>query len=351
LVLMAPVTTVQNQPDASPAGSQTFDDVIGWIQIVLFSISILGATFVIITFRIFKRIRTYPIKLIMYLCVAIVCSGICFVLAPKAVVHIPWLCTLVGAALHYFLLADFLWCFCIAFNFYQMIVKRNSATRRLEKYYHLISWGLPCIAVIIVAALKAYGLTYGYYGTCYMRGTILVFTTFFLPGLVVISTNCVLFFFVASEIHTTLSKAPETEKRERTKEFRVLMSIFVTVGLSWILTFAASILSPWKFLREIMIVLTTLITPLQGFFIFIAYCINKKVQHKWQGLIAKIPGCGCCTPTVISTSRKGGMTGGGYSSSSKNKSARSISQSNTRGGSYSHSAASQSRDAASISKE
>jgi len=204
-----------------------------------------------------------------------------------------------------------------------MIVKRNSTTRLLEKYYHLISWGLPCIAVIIVAALKSYGLTYGYYGTCYMRGTVLVFMTFFLPGLVVISTNCVLFFFVASEIHTTLSKAPESEKREKTKEFRVLMSIFVTVGLSWILTFAASILSPWPYLREIMLVLTTIITPLQGFFIFIAYCINKKVQHKWQALFTKIPGCACCEPPDGSHSKRTtrGTTGGSFNTSSKTRSA------------------------------
>jgi len=96
------------------------------------------------------------------------------------------------------------------------------------------------------------------------------------------------------------------------------MSIFVTVGLSWILTFAASILSPWPYLREIMIVLTTLITPLQGFFIFIAYCINKKVQHKWRGLFAKIPGCGCCAPPKSSGGTgRGKGTRTGYSSSTK----------------------------------
>jgi len=92
-----------------------------------------------------------------------------------------FLCTIFGALIHYFLLSNFFWCFCIAFNFYQMIVKRNSGTRALEKYYHLIGWGTPCIAVIVVASFFKYGQTAPINGTCYIRDNVLVFATFFSP--------------------------------------------------------------------------------------------------------------------------------------------------------------------------
>jgi len=76
-----------------------------------------------------------------------------------------------------------------------MIVKRNSGTRQLEKYYHLIGWGTPCISVIVVAATQNYGETALVNGTCYIQNNVLIFATFFLPGLILISANAVLFFF------------------------------------------------------------------------------------------------------------------------------------------------------------
>jgi len=100
----------------------------------------------------------------------------------------------------------------------------------------------------------------------------------------------------------------------------VLMSIFVTVGLSWIFGFLNSILSTVPVLKYIVLVLMTIFTPLQGFFIFVAYCLNKKVQLKWMSLFACLP---CCeieiqntgkTGTTGTASTRGGS--GGYSSSS-----------------------------------
>jgi len=276
---------------------------------------VIGAAITIVTFTIFPRIRTYPIKLIIYLCITIVVGHTVFSLAPY-VTQSP-ICVVFGAIVHYFLLSNFLWCGCIAFNFYQMIVKRNAGTRKLEKYYHLVGWGVPCIAVLVVAANSQYGLTRLVNGACYIRQSIFIFTTFFLPGFILVCINSVLFFFVASEIHGTLSKAPEAEQRESSKEFRVLMSIFVTVGLSWFFAFLYAILATVDVINIILLVLMTLITPLQGFFIFVAYCLNKKVRRKWQTLLARcLP---FCAPES-GTSKTGatGTTstrGGGYTSS------------------------------------
>eukprot|EP01125_Pyxidicula_operculata_P008046 TRINITY_DN2720_c0_g1_i2.p1 TRINITY_DN2720_c0_g1~~TRINITY_DN2720_c0_g1_i2.p1 ORF type:complete len:219 (+),score=29.76 TRINITY_DN2720_c0_g1_i2:419-1075(+) len=209
-----------------------------------------------------------------------------------------------------------------------MIVKRNPTTRRLEKYYHLIGWGTPCVFVMASSGTFSYGATSAS-GTCYITNTNLVFGGVFLPGFILTSANAVLFFFVASEIHGTLSKAPDSEQREKTKEFRVLMSIFVTVGLSWIFGFLNAILSEVYIVNYIVAVLMTFITPLQGFFIFVAYCANKKVLNKWQGLFAK---CFPCCKVDPSTSSKTGTTGtasstrGGYSSSAASAGSRSMTQ-------------------------
>jgi len=80
-----------------------------------------------------------------------------------------------------------------------------------------------------------------------------------------VAANAVLFFFVASEIHGTLSKAPETEqkRKEHSKELRVLISIFVTVGLSWLFGFFTGLVSDVYVLNEIVTLLFTFTAPLQ----------------------------------------------------------------------------------------
>jgi corticotropin releasing hormone receptor 1 len=216
-------------------------------------------------------------------------------------------CTIGGALIHYFFLTNFFWCFCLAFNFYQLIVKRNSQTRALEKYYHLIGWGVPFVFVILLGALQNYGRigngpSYG----CYITSGTWVLIGFFIPGVLMVAANAVLFFFVASEIHGTLSKAPETEqkRKENSKEMRVLISIFVTVGLSWIFGFFISLVSTVFVLYQIIQIFFTVTAPLQGFFIFVAYCINKKVINRWKGRF------GCKVDETDQTSATASSRGG-----------------------------------------
>jgi hypothetical protein len=52
--------------------ARRYDDVLSYIVLILLSISIAGALLTLLTFLIFPKIRTYPIKLIMYLCLVIV---------------------------------------------------------------------------------------------------------------------------------------------------------------------------------------------------------------------------------------------------------------------------------------
>jgi len=185
-----------------------------------------------------------------------------------------------------------------------MIVRRNPDTAVYEKFYHFFGWGLPCLAVIGVAISGSYGGTPGYQ-VCYIQNNLAVFLGFFLPGLILVSINAVLFFFVASEIHTTLRHAPQDkESKHKAKEFRVLMSIFVTVGLSWIFGFITAIVEEVSIVSDIFLTLFSLSAPLQGVFIFIAYCLNKKVKLKWMGLF------GICFPCCIPDDEPGTNTGG-----------------------------------------
>jgi len=220
-------------------------------------------------------------------------------------------CSIVGALIHYFFLSNFFWCSCIAFNFYEMIVRRNPETAAFEKFYHFFGWGLPCLSILGVSIAGQYG-TPLYSQVCYIKSSLAVFLGFFLPGLILVSINAVLFFFVASEIHGTLRHAPnDKESKHKAKEFRVLMSIFVTVGLSWIFGFLTAIVEEVPIVYPIFLTIFSISAPLQGFFIFVAYCLNKKVKTKWMGLFS------ICFPCCVVDDSPGGTKTNGNTVSTR----------------------------------
>ena len=130
------------------------------IVTVLMILSIIAAFCVIFTFGVNPRhrLRTYPIKLIMYLCVCIVIGFTAFLIAFEPYIYTTEpLCIIIAIFVHYYFIANFLWTFCIAFNFYQMIVRRNRQAQHLEKYYHVASWGIPAILCIFTGGFDQYG--------------------------------------------------------------------------------------------------------------------------------------------------------------------------------------------------
>lgn len=181
---------------------------------------------------------------------------------------------------HYFFLADFIWTFSVAFNFYQMIVRRNRDSENLEKFYHCAGWGFPMIVVIVMAATNNY---YNQGGYCYMAPGVPIFLAFFLPGMVIVTANTVIFFFTVKEIHDTLKSAPNTDKQEKSRELKVYFSIFASIGISWLFGFLM-VLVYNDILAEIFLVIFSVMTPLQGFLIFVSYCCNEKVLGHWARL-------------------------------------------------------------------
>jgi hypothetical protein len=62
-------------------GLEIFNTVLSFVVDILSGLSIAGALLTIITFTIFKDLRTYPIKLIIYLCFCIFLAQLWFLLS------------------------------------------------------------------------------------------------------------------------------------------------------------------------------------------------------------------------------------------------------------------------------
>jgi len=307
------------------ASANTDNLALDYVVDVLLALSLFGCTATVLTFVIFNDLRTYPIKLIVFLCCSIFLAQ--FFLYLTFYLYDTILCIPCAMLLHYFFLADFLWTFCVAFNFYQMIVRRNRDAETIEKIYHLVSWLIPLVIVCFVAAFESYTNRGGY---CYMLPGWTMILSFFLPGLVIVSANAVIFFFIAREIHVTLKSAPKADKKEKSKELRVYFSIFVSIGISWIFGFIMTLLDAYPVPQMISLVLFSVLTPLQGFLIFISYCVNNKVASHWASLgsrffpfLRRFEHLG--SPNTSSTSGTSGST-----NSNSMKNTRSINSTNSK---------------------
>lgn len=252
-----------------------FDTALDYIVDVLLALSMFGCVATVITFILFRPMRTQPIKLVVYLCICMFFAQFFFYLTfylENTIMCIP--CAMI---FHYFFLADFIWTFSIASNFYQMIVRRNRDAESLEIIYHGAAWSIPLIIVVAMAATKNYNNQGGY---CYMDSGVPIFLAFFVPGLFIVTSNCIIFIFTVKEIHDTLKSAPNSDKKEKSKEIKVYFSIFASIGLSWLFGFIMVFIQD-TVVQEIFLVLFSILTPTQGLLIFISYCCNERVVNRW----------------------------------------------------------------------
>ena len=270
----------------------SLDYVLYIVESVLLWCSVLGATSVVITYTYFDELLNASTKLVVYLCI---CVGVGYASLWLAL-HLSngWLCQMVALLTHYLLLCNLAWCCCTAINFYQAIVRQHKDIAYLLNFYHPMCWGIPLIPCIITVVLNGYGLVDG---ICFIQGEILRSSTFIFPGLVILCTNAILFFFIGREIHIALQSAPTSERKRHRKELRVYFAVFVSVGLTWSLLFVLYMVYSVPILGLVVKILTAIVAPSQGILLFIIYCVNAGIRSKWSSVLVKI-GCECCRKYV-----------------------------------------------------
>ncbi|KAK5580452.1 hypothetical protein RB653_000469 [Dictyostelium firmibasis] len=236
--------------------TELLNTALSYLTDILLSLSIVGSFLTVLTFMLYPKLRSYAIKLILYLCMSIIFSLFFFEISFRSSKSL--FCIPSAILVHYFFLSNFFWTFSVSFNFFQMIVKRNRDTEFYEKFYHPISWGIPFIIVILCASFEKYVNRGGF------------------PGIIIVCSNICIYFFIAKEIYKTLRHTP-VQKRQTVKEFRVYFSIFVSIGSSWIFGFIYMFSDTSTVIGYTFLFLFSISTSLQGFFIFVSYCLNYKV--------------------------------------------------------------------------
>ncbi|XP_004401562.1 PREDICTED: G-protein coupled receptor 64 isoform X3 [Odobenus rosmarus divergens] len=245
----------------------------------------------LVTYLAFEKIRRdYPSKILIQLCAALLLLNLVFLLDSWiALYDMRGLCISVAVFLHYFLLVSFTWMGLEAFHMYLALVKVfNTYIRKYILKFCIVGWGLPAGVVTIVLAISPNNYGLGSYGKfpngslddfCWINSNAVFYIT-------VVGYFCLIFLLNVSMFIVVLVQLCRIKKKKQLgaqrktsiQDLRSVAGLTFLLGITWGFAFFA-----WGPVNVTFMYLFAIFNTLQGFFIFIFYCVAKEnVRKQWR---------------------------------------------------------------------
>uniref|UniRef100_A0A9L0IRW6 Adhesion G protein-coupled receptor G2 n=1 Tax=Equus asinus TaxID=9793 RepID=A0A9L0IRW6_EQUAS len=245
----------------------------------------------LVTYIAFEKIRRdYPSKILIQLCAALLLLNLVFLLDSWiALYDMRGLCISVAVFLHYFLLVSFTWMGLEAFHMYLALVKVfNTYIRKYILKFCIVGWGVPAVVVTIVLIISPDNYGLGSYGKfpngspddfCWINSNAVFYIT-------VVGYFCVIFLLNVSMFIVVLVQLCRIKKKKQLgaqrktsiQDLRSVAGLTFLLGITWGFAFFA-----WGPVNVTFMYLFAIFNTLQGFFIFIFYCVAKEnVRKQWR---------------------------------------------------------------------
>ena len=290
--------------------STTFSYPVGYFILTYIgcSLSVVGCALVLLTYGLFKSLRTLPSLILMNLVTAILANNLLFIIGGPITEAFPSieLCTTVAVILHFFFLAQFTWMVLMSFQmartFYQARkLISTEKTKPIFVAFFIIGWSIPLLITTVsifvdftTDSLVSYGvLSDGRLGSCWINHAESAIVAFIVPLVLTMIINLTLFIVVTVLLCLAARSSTKVDKKQNLTYFRVNAAVFSVTGLTWIFGFIALLAgTSWAWYPFIIFNST------QGFVIFIAFLFTKRVLKLYMNLVL------CHKDTVPSTSNK-----------------------------------------------
>ncbi|XP_029138779.1 adhesion G-protein coupled receptor G4 [Protobothrops mucrosquamatus] len=237
-----------------------------------------------------KLREDYPSKILVNLCFALLMLNLAFLVNSwLATFQNAGLCITIAVALHYSLLSAFTWMGLEAINMYFALVR---VFKVYIPYYMLrvsiAGWGIPALIVIVALSISR-----DFYGTefalrrntdspsmqfCWIQDNWVFYISVVGYFILVFLINISMFVTVLCQIRVMKTNNCRVGK-DRSKEFLLdlkrVTSLTFLLGLTWGFAFFA-----WGPLKIAFMYIFAICNSLQGFFIFVFYCLMKENVRK-----------------------------------------------------------------------
>ena len=285
--------TVKTFANISYLITATKDDIVlVLLTYVGLSLSILSLVLFLVTYSLFRELRTAPGINLMNLSLSYLLGDLLYL--ATGYVEVKVACTIVAILLHYILLVSFMWMSIIAFQtwlaFSKVRIQHRNPSRRKRCFNSVrrivIGWLPAFVFVVVCVALdqsNAVAVHYGGFKGCWINNSTAVLYFFLLPAAVCISFNAVFFALTVRAIRKTNS---ETRRATHGKQLRintvVFFKMFLLMGFTWIFGFLKALGS--KYFEYPFIIFTTL----QGLYIALAFVFTSRVKHMYRTLLCTV---------------------------------------------------------------
>ncbi|XP_020644848.3 adhesion G-protein coupled receptor G2 isoform X1 [Pogona vitticeps] len=265
--------------------------ILTFITYIGCGLSAIFLSITLVTYIAFEKIRRdYPSKILIQLCVALLLLNLVFLLDSWiALYENKKLCISVAVFLHYFLLVSFTWMGLEAFHMYLALVKVfNTYVRKYILKFCIVGWGVPAIVIVIVLAISPdnYGLdSYGKFPNgssdefCWINSDIIFYITVVGYFCIIFLLNISMFIVVLIQLcRIKKKKQLGAQRKTSIQDLRSVAGLTFLLGVTWGFAFFA-----WGPVNLVFMYLFAIFNTLQGFFIFIFYCVAKEnVRKQWR---------------------------------------------------------------------
>lgn len=218
------------------------------------SLSVAGSFFLLLTYSLFKDLRTLPGLLLMSLSLSFLIGDL-LILLGSSIASISLAqstrapCIAVAILLHYFFLARFCWTNVIAFEMLRTFTAAlkllpalsNQSKKILFVIYSLIGWGVPLVIVLLSVIVNfttedliGYGVE-----TCWINDVYSAVIVFVAPLTLSLLFNLLSFILIITNIcKSSVNMQSKTGKKNQFK-IRLYVAVFSVMGLTWIFGFIA----------------------------------------------------------------------------------------------------------------
>ncbi|XP_068391079.1 adhesion G protein-coupled receptor E3 [Eschrichtius robustus] len=250
------------------------------------SFSLLCLLLAALTFLLCKAIQNTSTSLHLQLSLCLFLAHLLFLTAVDRT-EIKVLCAIIAGALHYLYLASFVWMLLEGLHLFLTarnltVVNHSSINRFMKKLMFPVGYGVPAVIVAISAASRPH--LYGTPDYCWLHLDQKFIWAFLGPVCAIICVNFVFFLLVLWILKrklSSLNSEVSTIKNIKMLTLKATAQLFI-LGCSWCLGFLQ--MGP---AAHVMAYLFTIINSLQGFFIFLVYCLLSQQVRKWFGEIIK----------------------------------------------------------------
>ncbi|XP_035725800.1 latrophilin Cirl-like isoform X2 [Vespa mandarinia] len=291
-------------------------------------ISVVCLVLAILTFQLFRGLKSDRTTIHKNLCVCLLIAEVLFVCGIGQT-NQRIVCGIVAGLLHFFFLCAFAWMFLEGFQLYVMLIEVFEAEKSRLRWYYLVAYGAPLLVVAISCIIDPF--SYGTDRYCWLRADNYFIFSFVGPVILVILANLVFLSMaiymmcrhanttvaMKSKEHSRLASASGKEENALPNKLQAHLAwlrgaivLVFLLGLTW--TFGLLYLNQES---VVMAYIFTVLNSLQGLFIFVFHCVqNEKVRKEYRKFIRRhswLPKCLRCSKTVTGSSGSSGTSGGG----------------------------------------